>query len=388
MSPMMKALFPRVVRPVTGLAVLASFAPGVLTAQNASAPQAPASAVESGPKPEPTLPDLIDALPQESLQEAFRLLREDYIKRDTLSFLELNRSALQGLLERLEFGATLLTRESREARDSPFLFHSEKLSKTLGYVRFGRFRKEEVTELDKALVRFGDEPDLRTLILDLRSPQRQADFDIAASILSRFRPEGELLFKIRRPRDERPQLFLAKTARKQWDGPVIVLIDRETGNVGEIIAAVLKNRDGSLLVGEPTIGMTVEYRDVPIGEDRILRYGVAEVVLPDDSSLFRVGLTPDIRTPASTKVKQAIFRETREHPLSDFIFEKQRPRLNEAALVAGTDPELDYYVAKSNNRPTEWDRPRLRDRTLNQAVDLLTAEGFVAPVPGGEARKK
>jgi C-terminal processing protease CtpA/Prc len=179
---------------------------------------------------------------------------------------------MQGLLERLDFGAMLLSRAGREASDAPFDFHSEKLSKEIGYARFGKFKKEEVDELDKTLARFSDESKMRTLILDLRSPQALADFEIASLILGRFRPAGELLFKIRRPNEDRARLFTSRSAAKVWDREIIVLIDRETGNAGEIIAAVLRDRNGSLLIGETTIGMTVEYRDVPVAEDRILRY--------------------------------------------------------------------------------------------------------------------
>lgn len=330
--------------------------------------------------PNGNLDPLIDNLSQASLQEAFRLLRSDYIKRDDLTYLELNRAALQGLLERLDFGAMLLTEKSREDRDSPFAFRSEKLTDQIGYVRFGKFKKQEIDKLDKALHRFNDEK-LETLILDLRSPQAQASFQIAASILSRFRPEGEVLFKIRRPNESRPSLFTSKIPKESWDKPLILLIDAETGNVGEIIAAVLKNRNDSLAIGESTKGLTVEYRDIPIGEDRILRYAVAEVVLADDSSLFQAGVQPDVSTPTSSKVKQAIFRETEETPLAGFIFERERPRMNEAALVAGTDPELEFFVAKSNGKPTEWDKPILRDRALMQAVDLLTTTAFFDSEP-------
>lgn len=324
-----------------------------------------------------SLTELIDEMDQASLQEAFRILRSDYIGHDTLSYLELNRAAMQGLLERLDFGAMLLTRASREARDAPFVFHSEKLDETIGYARFGKFKKGEIEDLDKALARFVDEKSMRALILDLRSPQAMADFEIAASILSRFREAGELLFTIRRPGENRPRLFLSRDAPKRWDRDLIVLIDRETGNVGEIIAAALRQQTGCLIIGEATIGMTVEYRDIPVGEDRLLRYAVAEVVLPEGESLFRKGVIPDVVTPSSSKVKQAIFRATDQRPLADFVFDKGRPRMNEAALVAGTDPELDYYVARSNGRETPWDEPMLRDRVLRQAVDLLTVSAFL-----------
>ena len=93
----------------------------------------------------PEIPqNLVDDLNQASLQEAFRLLRSEYIKRDDFDYLELNRAALQGLLERLEFGATILTEKDRSSRNSPFKYFATTIDKSTGYIRFGKFNNSEV----------------------------------------------------------------------------------------------------------------------------------------------------------------------------------------------------------------------------------------------------
>ena len=303
-------VFVRMAAGCIGLVLVVGF--GEETAKPVEESKETSAVAEKPDRADATLNQLVDELNQASLQEAFRILRTDYIKSESLSYLEMNRAAMQGLLERLDFGAMLLTKASREARDAPFAFHSEKLSEEIGYVRFGKFRKGEIEALDKALARFSDEKKMTTLLVDLRSPQAMADFEIASSILSRFRPGGEILFKIRRPGEERPRLFTSRSAPKVWKRNTIVLIDQETGNVGEIIAEVLRQKNGSLIMGEKTIGMTVEYRDIPVGEDRILRYAVAEVVLPEGESLFQRRVMPDVVTPSGSKVKQAIFRARRK----------------------------------------------------------------------------
>ncbi|MEM6279597.1 MAG: S41 family peptidase [Verrucomicrobiota bacterium] len=324
------------------------------------------------------LGELIDTLDQASLQEAFRLLTTDYINEEDLDSLEVNRSALQGLLSRLDFGAMLLTEKSIQDRNSKFLFHAEKINRTTAYLRFGRYTKKGVEELDETLKKFVSDENVSDLIVDLRSPQAQADFAIASEILSRFRPPNELLFKIRRPGADRPSLFVSKQTESNWSRNLILLVDRETGNVGEIIAAVLKRKTNPLIIGENTPGLTVEYRDVPIGEDRIMRYAIAEVVLDDDSSIFRTGIQPDIITPTEVESKHAIFEATQSgDPLTGFLYQEQRPRMNEAALVAGIDPEIDYYILRSNGEPTPWDTPPLQDRALQQSVDLLNASSFL-----------
>lgn len=337
--------------------------------------------------PSPTTPEaddpvrlreLIDTLDQSSLQESFRLLTKDYINHEQLDPLAINRAALQGMLSRLDFGAMLLTEKQKAERNSPFRFHDTLLTPHIAYIRFGTFKKSDVESLDKALKSFASTKEIEHLILDLRSPQAQANFAIASQILSRFRPPNELLFKIRRPGDDRPSLFISQPTDESWSKNLILLVDRETGNVGEIIAAVLKREGNCLTIGEKTPGLTVEYRDVPVGEDRILRYAIAEVVLEDGSSIFQKGITPDLLTIGSVEVKHAVFRENQKGTdLAEILFQKQRPRMNEAALVAGTDPEIDFYLLRSQDKQTKWDKAPLRDRTLMQAVDLLLTTEFL-----------
>jgi len=272
--------------PVLGAAPLTAEEPGKIA--NKAAPAHPQAAERL------SMDALVDGLDQANLQEAFRLLRSDYINREDLDPLEVNRAALQGMLERLDFGAMLLTERSRSGRDSPFSFYAERISGEIGYVRFGRYTQEEVARFDEILETYSGDEEVETLLLDLRSPQAQADFAIAAAILSRFLPPNELLFKIRRPGNERATLFISKAREVSWQGETILLVDGETGNVAEIIAAVLDREKDTLVIGEATPGLTVEYRDVPIGEDRILRYAIAEVILEDDSTLFRTGIEPDL----------------------------------------------------------------------------------------------
>lgn len=386
------------------LLVLLALLPGIAGAIDEPMPE-PEEPVTSPAEDHPVLlREKIDSLNHANLQEAFRILTRDSIQRDSLDSLEINRSALQGMLDRLDFGAMLLTEKDRDERNSPFLFHStriepdpvylqfggdtrsgrEELEDTLeefpklGYIRFGRYTRNGLEDLDAALEIFREDDEVEALIIDLRSPQAQAAFSIAAKILSRFRPPNELLFKIRRPGNDRPTLFVSEPIETNWSGEIVLLVDQETGNVGEIIAAVLKRETGCLVIGEKTPGLSVEYRDVPIGENRILRYAVAEVVLEDNSSLFQKGIEPDIVTPTPLKTKHRIYRQTQTGTdLSEFLFQKQRPRMNEAALVAGTDPEIDYYLLRSNRKPTPWDEAPLQDRALQQAVDLLATHAFL-----------
>lgn len=338
--------------------------------------------------PQKNVTELVNSLDQGNLQEAFRLLQSEYIKKEAIDPLNVNRAAIQGLLERLDFGAMLLTEESLSDRNAPYSYYSSKVDEKIGYIRFGQFTRQELEQLDQTLTAYTEEEKPpSTIILDLRSPQVQADFTIASQILSRFRPPNELLFKIRRPSEERPVLYLSKANPASWVKETVILVDRETGNLGEIIARVLQEKNRCLVVGEQTRGLTVEYRDVKIGDDRILRYAIAEVTLEDESSIFQIGIKPDLPTEKpSLAAKHEFFKQTNDgQAIKPYVFAVERPRFNERSLVEGTNPELEVELAKKNNLKTAWNVTLPQDRVLQKAVDILRTQHFL---DSGKRRRK
>lgn len=336
------------------------------------------------------------------LQEAFRLLRERYIHRERLTPLEINRAALKGVLDRLEFGADLIVepppREAEENADpdasadtggqaeqpgdrtatavAPVkgVFAAQTLAPGFGYLRPGTFTEDELEPFDAALDRFNAEG-TPLLILDLRSPIGQGAFEIAAALADRFLPENAPIFRIVRPGEDRPRVFVSRQPAR-WTGRTVVLLDTASSNVAETLAAILRNERDAFIVGSPTSGRTVEYQRVAIGEGIFLNLAVAEMILPDGTSLFRKGLEPDFLVPFVPD-ESWTFVASDEPDVDRRIFEAQRPRLNEAALVAGTNPELPYLIERSRGKPTAFDAPPAVDRVLQRAVDVLVADKFL-----------
>ena len=319
--------------------------------------------------------ELVDTLEQANLQEAIRILLKGYIKRDHLDSLELNRAALQGLLERSGFGVTLVDRRT-EADESlePMKLVAEEISGTVAYLRPGALSATEIADAGDALKSFVNSGS-QTLILDLRVPVRDASFQNAAKFLNHFCPPNELLFKIQRPGEQRPALYLSKPATPRWDGDLVVLIDGQTPPAAEAITAVLKRLRDPIIIGNPTPGKTVEYDKVIIGEEAHLRFAVAEVVFADGESIFRKGIKPDLETVFEPSDKAYVFDRSQTEGMKPFLFSKKQPRHNEAALIAGTNPELDYAIAKSAGRDTGYDTIPIHDRVMQAALDyLVTAE--------------
>lgn len=353
--------------------VLAHFGAAWIVAVGALADESsaiPSRTAESSP---------IDALDQAALQETFRLLRTNYIEREALTLEELNRAALDGLLARLDFGAELVpitasdpqsTAAIEQSTDVPAVI-AEPLDSGVAYLRPANFSLDSLPLLDAAMGALGQSADT-TLILDLRTPGPPAEFAVAAQILDRFVPDGQPLFTVRKTDDPTPRQFRSSGIPK-WPGKVIALIDDQCTNAAETIAAVLRASLQVPLIGSATRGRTMQYETAPISATHALRFASAEMRLPDDTSLFRKGLSPDLEIAAAPDVKSAVFARQPKEGVKLFITNPERPRHNEAALVAKTAPELDFQIAKSAGVSTPYDTPPPQDRALQAAVDVLTA---------------
>jgi carboxyl-terminal processing protease len=148
-----------------------------------------------------------------------------------------------------------------------------------------------------------------------------------------------------------------------------VLADRETVGGAEALAAVLRLYNKALIIGQPTAGRAVEYSDLPLPGGKILRVAVAEAVLPDGQSLFPDGVKPDLPVEMSIPEKRQIFQLSTDKGMAQFVYETERPHLNEAALLAGTNPELDDAQRRTRSR----EKLPARDPVLQRALDLVTS---------------
>lgn len=308
---------------------------------------------------------------QAGIQTAFRILQKEYIRSSDLTFDVLNRAALSGLLQRLDFGAELVPRTNEAKSGALTGVQSERLTPQIGYLRPRDFTRSETAELEKHLSDFVAAK-VGHLILDLRSPAPPGNFNDAADMLSLFVPKGEVLFKMKQMGQSSAET--ETNAREPvWTQPLLVLVDDETNNLGETLAAVLRQRRQALLIGAPTRGGAVRYETVPVDAEWSLRFARAEVLLADDSSVFKKGLQPDFAISMPITVKRQVFEATDEKDVKSTIIDKPRPRFNEAALVANTNPELDSYLKRSAGQPLPEDAQRPTDSVLQRAVDLITA---------------
>jgi C-terminal processing protease CtpA/Prc len=348
-------------------------------AQAAEVPQtsAPASAApehkEPIPTAAPTTPisrrEAVDGLSEADLNALIPLLKEHYITPQQLTPIEISRATVQGLLDRLAAGAAILPAPVAErAAVSPF--RAEIIDNRIGYLRLGSVTASNISELDAALNTFTGKP-LAAVVLDLRATPSGSDFEQAAEVCKRFSPKGKVLFTVRKPIAQQ-ELILTSKDEPRFQGLLVVLVDSDTAGAAEVIAATLRAHSGAMVIGQKTKGEAVEFAGVPLPSGKLLRIAVAEVTLPEETNIFPAGLTPDLVVDVPQEVTDALLKEALDGGVTQLVMETERPRMNEAALVAGTNPELDAMQAAQERARGEKPKLPPKDAVLQRALDLVT----------------
>jgi Peptidase family S41 len=322
------------------------------------------------PSPSSTL--LLESLDAADLERAIALLRDNYLNPASLSSTELQRATLAGLLDRLGRGVILLPGRPGTT-PTPAPFYREIISGHVGYLRPGDLNRAQLEELDSTLRGFAGKK-VDAIILDLRGSVETNDYVTAAEFAKRFVPKGEPLFTLRGPGAKTVQDFVSDEATL-YHGLIVVLVDGETAGAMEVLAAVLRLHNHAIIIGQTTAGRAVDYSDLPLPSGKILRVAVAEAILPDEHSRYPKGVAPDLPVTLPATVKQQIFQQSLTKGMAPFVFETDRPHLNEAALLAGTNPEIEAAQAAQQRRTQDGEdkASALHDAVLQRGVDLVTS---------------
>jgi hypothetical protein len=325
----------------------------------------------SSPSPTPTMEDLINSLGPTDLQAFITLLKANFTAPDAISDTELNRATVEGLLARLPRGVTLLAGKENGAAAAPSAFYSEVINGRTGYVRLGTLNNANLQSLDKALSGFATKK-VNDLIVDLRASPATSDLALAAEFAKRFTPKGKPIFTVRKPIGRQDRVF-SSDREPSFHGLVMVLADSDTTGAAEAIAAALRFYNKALVIGQPTAGRAAEYSDLPLPSGKALRLAVAEMVSPEGRSLFPDGVKPDLPVEMSLSEKRQIFQSSSEKGMGPFIYESGRPHMSEAALLAGTNPELEAAEAAQQRRGRAPEKPPPHDPVLQRALDVVTS---------------
>jgi len=309
-------------------------------------------------------PETFNHLDKTQLQGVIDFLRSNYVDPRALTNEEINGAAVAVLLTKLGPGAKIERKQGSEHSLVTHPFKSDLVQNQFSYIRLGNLT--DLASLDSTL----NDPRTKNahgLVLDLRTMPSGSDFRLAAGIISRFVPKGTILFKLVQPKNKAEQSFVSETDRL-YAGPLAVLIRGENSGTAEAVAGALQQEAHALLIGQKTAGQAAEYKSYPLGSDLVLNVAVSELVVPDGKALFPAGVAPDITVSFQPNDQETVLSLADSKGISDFIVDDERPRTNEAALVAGKNPDLDAYESdQAANQPKQP-----KDLVLQRAIDFLT----------------
>jgi Peptidase family S41 len=361
--------------------LLATFLIFVLGANLAAQLATPTTATQTGPKTSaqptpspsatPTVEELVDSLGPADLQTLITLLKANFTDPDAITDAELNRATVEGLLMRLPRGITLLAGKESVPAAAPGAFYSELIAGNSAYVRLGSLNNTNLQALDRALSGFAAKK-VNDLILDLRASSATSDLSLALEFAKRFCPKGKPIFTVRKPTGRQDRVF-SSDREPTFRGLLMMLTDSDTSGAAEAIAAALRFYNKALVIGQPTAGRAAEYSDLPLPNGKALRLAVAEMVSPEGRSLFPEGVKPDLPVEMSLSEKRQIFQSSGEKGMGPFIYETGRPHMSEAALLAGTNPELEAAEAAQQRRGRAPEKPPPHDPVLQRALDVVTS---------------
>jgi len=346
-----------------------AFALAALLLPPCSIVQAQTPAAEPAKSAAPARSTIVDSLSDADLDKVISLLKDNYVKPEALTDVDLRRATVQGLLNRLAPGVSLLeTSAAEETAASPF--RSEIIDNRIGYARLGAISPGNVSELDAALQKF-TAAKLPAMILDLRATPAGSDFEQTAEVCRRFCPKGNILFSVKKPNAKEEQILTSKEDPK-FQGILVALVDRSTAGDGEVIAAVLRTHVHAMVIGQQTRGEAAEFAEFPFSNGKVLRVAIAEVALPEGGvPVFPGGVKPDLPVDVPEDATKSVLKLELDKSVGEFVFDTERPRLNEAALVAGTNPELDALQLAQKSK-AEKTSPAPRDVVLQRGVDFIT----------------
>ncbi len=312
---------------------------------------------------------VVDQLSPAEVKKTWEKLNALIAKSGGIDPNELERARLQGVLQKLGKNVRLVARPGVDHVQAGVDFKSEMLPRLVLYARLGDLSADNVSQLGDTLRK---QSKARAVILDLRDTRGEDVYDSAAGLIALFTGGGKTAFTLVNSGGEAPKAF-AGQGDAVFSGILLVLVNGDSNGPAEVTAAALRQQARALIVGAKTKGEALDFSTI-LTNDRVnLEVAVGRVVLPGLPQAFlENGVQPDLVVPTRPDDEREILRRSGKEGITPFIFEIERPHMNEASLVAGRNPELDNYQDQKTHK-TESEPAPLIDRTLQRALDAATA---------------
>lgn len=179
----------------------------------------------------------------------------------------------------------------RDVIQMPVTGTQEEWPQGIGYLKVNGLYKKSGSEIVSQLREWA-EKDFDGVILDVRGAGGM-DFDAVSDIAVLFDNDGKTLFLIR---DGHKKVTASYPVNNDepLGVPVMVLVDRDTSGAAEVLAAVLRNSRGAMLIGTPTKGDNRIREQIPLSDGRILYIATRQIELGQGKTYYGKGVRPHV----------------------------------------------------------------------------------------------
>ena len=191
----------------------------------------------------------------------------------------------------------------REGTENPLVFtlkrdiikiqsvRSKLLEGNLGYVRLSQFQEATSEDLTTELEKLTSK-EIQGLIIDLRNNPGGL-LTAAVGVSEQFLESGKLVVSIQ-GRNGKKDEYRARANSKNYQYPMIVLVNHGSASASEIVAAAMQDWGKAVVVGTTTFGKGSVQTILPLSDGSGLRLTTAKYYTPKGKSIHSIGVQPDI----------------------------------------------------------------------------------------------
>jgi carboxyl-terminal processing protease len=200
-------------------------------------------------------------------------------------------------------GTSVKLTVEREGLEEPLVFtlqrdiikiqsvRSKLFEGNLGYVRLSQFQEATADDLTSELEKLVSK-DIQGLILDLRNNPGGL-LTAAVRVSEQFLESGRLVVSIQ-GRNGKKDEYRAKANSKNYQYPMIVLVNHGSASASEIVAAAMQDWGKAVVIGTTTFGKGSVQTILPLSDGSGLRLTTAKYYTPKGKSIHSIGVQPDI----------------------------------------------------------------------------------------------
>jgi carboxyl-terminal processing protease len=281
----------------------------------------------------------------------------------------------------------------------------ELLQNSYAYIRLTQFQKKSAEYIIEALKKMREElkkAPLKGVILDLRSNPGGL-LDEAVEVSSIFLKEGIVVSTEGRDPKNKEIRYVKKTGHKEFDVPLVVLINGSSASASEIVSGALQDSKRAIIMGTQSFGKGSVQSVAKIDDTSGVKLTIAQYMTPLGRKIQAVGISPDViigeaegewfddnkkesnfirekdlknhLTATIETVEEKKIREELE--LKERIERTERFKALRAKKKSDKKPEVKESIVSEDDEDSSKKVAPNEDYQVNQAINYLKGIGLI-----------